>query len=95
MIDSLFNAKGTADGFYRKRRNGVMFFKPDGEPFAFLVANKYGERFFVTCSKVSGKTWFSYALTEADEKRIGLSGATYRAKIETAERVWNGLSENI
>jgi hypothetical protein len=93
LTDSLFAPGGTASGWYEKRKGGILFRRGNGEPWFFLVANKYAERFFVSCGKQSdGRTFYSYALASVDEKALGMP-ASYSALNEIAESVWKGFSE--
>jgi hypothetical protein len=94
LIDTLFhpiNGK-TADGFYKKRARGILFSRPSGEPWFFLVANKWGERFFVSCGQVNGRTVYMHSMSERDEQAVGIDGLRYSQKGELAGAIWNSLS---
>lgn len=94
MIDTLFepiNGK-TAAGFYQKRARGILFSRPNGKPWFFLVANKWGERFFVSCGQVDGRVFYMHALSQRDEETLGIDGLKYSQIRELAESVWNSVS---
>lgn len=92
LAESLFRAGGTANGTYKVRKNGVLFLKPDGEPFAFLVANR-GERFFVSCSRQEGgRIRYMFSTSSLDELRLGLAGLGYAACNAESARVWDSLA---
>lgn len=90
LVPSLFQGPATPSGFFKVRKNGVLFLDLDGNPFAFLVANKHGERFFVTCRKTdeTGELRFMYSLCLTDLKKLGLEHLSFLKKMETAERIW-------
>jgi hypothetical protein len=91
MIDTLFqpiNGK-TAAGFYKKRARGILFSRPSGEPWFFLVANKYGERFFVSCGQVNGRVFYMHSMSERDEQAVGINELKYSQQRELAESIWN------
>ena len=88
--DRLNGQKGTADGIYSVRKRGVMFRRPDGEPFAFLVANPGQSRFFVTATRQpDGRTRYSYGLTDESKRLLGLDGMTYSQQADEAARIWD------
>ena len=90
FIETLFspiNGK-TAAGFYAKKKNGILFHKPDGSPWFFLVANKHGERFFVSCGTANNRLFYMNALCSSDEKQLGIEGMKYSEEIALAERIW-------
>lgn len=94
MLETLFQPIDgrTAAGFYKKRSAGVLFSRPSGEPWFFLVANKWGERFFVSCGQVNGRTVFMHSMSERDEQAVGIDGLKYSEKGELAESIWNSLN---
>lgn len=73
---------------YKARKRGIMFFDEQGEPFAFLVANRHGERFFVSCFNTCEGVRYMYALTSAATEKMGLAELSYREEKETAYKVW-------
>lgn len=91
MINTLFqpiNGK-TAAGFYNKRARGILFSRPSGEPWFFLVANKWGERFFVSCGQVNGRVFYMHSMSERDEQAVGIDGLKYSQQRELAKSIWN------
>lgn len=92
LVSTLFNASGTANGLFRVRRNGVLFMRPTGEPFAFLVANPGQSKFFVSCRKEGSVIRYLFSMTESDKALLGLAGLSYLAAVETAEQTWDSLS---
>lgn len=95
MIDTLFQPIDgkTAAGFYKKRTSGILFSRPSGEPWFFLVANKWGERFFVSCGQVNGRTVFMHSMSERDEQAVGIEGLKYSQRGELAESIWNEINK--
>ncbi len=93
LVDSLFDPSGTSDGIYRKRKHSTLFMRPNGEPFACLVANPGQSRFFVSAFRQSdGRTRYSYGLTDADRDSLGLHGMGYGQQSDEAARVWSVLN---
>lgn len=89
-LDTLFQPIDgrTAAGTYKRTAGGVTFYTLSGEPFAHLVTNRHGERFFVTASRASdGRVWYMHALSTVDAERLGLAGLTYSEEIAAAERI--------
>lgn len=80
-------------GTFQKRRTGVLFETKDGKPFAFLVANRHGERFFVTCSRQEdGRIRYMFSLCSLDARVLGFEGESYTQERDVAQRVWGELS---
>lgn len=95
MIETLFqpiNGK-TAAGFYKKRAHGILFSRPSGEPWFFLVANKWGERFFVSCGQVDGRVFYMHSLSQRDEETLGIEKLKYSESHELAESIWNEINK--
>ena len=93
LVDSLFAVGGTANGFYKVRKTGVLFSDMKGEPFAFLVANRFNERFFVSCSRQpDGRIWYGHSTDEISERKLGIAHLSYRQNHEEAARVWASLT---
>lgn len=90
LVDTLFTPPRTASGTYKLRSNGILFFKPTGEPFAFLVANRHNERFFVTCSRQEdGKLRYMHGLSTSDEQYLGIADLSFSQDMALARRVWD------
>lgn len=77
VINSLFEDKQTASGTFKRFKRGVMFYDMQKNPLFYLVCNKYGERFFVSCGKHNGKTFYMHALTNTTEKLLGFDTMKY------------------
>lgn len=93
LVETLFDPSGTASGIYKKRKYGVLFSKPDGEPFAFLVANPNQSQFFVSAGRQSdGRTVYSFGLSNTDAVRLGLSAMKYSERCGAAECAWKAVS---
>ena len=88
FADTLFDKDGTACGMFKVRKRGVEFMKPNGEIFAFLVANRYGERFFVSAYKRDDKKYYMYSTTDEAEKLLNLKGLGYLDAILLARKTW-------
>ena len=94
LVESLFHSPRTASGVFKVRKNGILFLSGDGNPFAFLVANRFGERFFVSCRKNElgkGIRYF-FSITDADEKRLGMP-ESIQGKDAIASRLWNEIQK--
>jgi hypothetical protein len=90
LTESLFRSGGTANGSYKVRKNGVLFLKPCGAPFAFLVANPHREPFFVSCFRQDdGRVRYMFSTCGVDEVRLGIAGLGYSAERAEASRVWD------
>ena len=95
LVESLFQSPQTASGIFKVRKNGILFLGGDGTPFAFLVANRFGERFFVSCSKNENPKGirYLYSLMDSDKLKLGLNGIGYKNELEIASRVWDDASK--
>jgi len=94
LVESLFKSPQTASGVFKVRKNGILFLGGDGNPFAFLVANRFGERFFVSCRKNElGKgIRFFFSLTVSDEKRLGMP-ERLSERHSIASRLWHEIQK--
>ena len=89
LASSLFQSGGTASGFFKVRKHGVLFCRGNGNPWFFLVANKHGERFFVSCGRQSdGRTVYMHALTSRDCETLGIPEKMAESSA-LAESIWN------
>jgi hypothetical protein len=96
LTDSLFNAGGTAAGRYRIRKNGVLFMRPDGEPFAFLVKNPGSSPWFVTATKSEpdgGRIRYMYGLCDWHAEALGVASLKYGEQHDRAYEVWEQAQE--
>lgn len=90
---SLFNAGGTAYGYYKVKKNGILLMDMQKNPFAFVVNNKHNEQFFVSARKhEDGKIHYMYSTTAKDEAILGLDKLGYIAGIELAQHVIKQVS---
>lgn len=88
FADTLFHKNGTAYGYYKKHKGGVLLMNMQKEPFAFIVNNKHNEQFFVSCRKTeSGKIRYMFSTSSADDKFLGLDSLGYIAGIELAQDI--------
>ena len=90
FLNSLFEAGGTCNGFYKKLKKGIRIFNMQHELMAFIVNNGYNERFVVSARLTdTNKPRYLFSLTDSDECYLGLDKVGYREKIEECERVIN------
>lgn len=93
IVSTLFEGPTTASGTYKVKPKGIMFFDLKGEPQAFLVANQYGERFFVDCwrAEVKGKRrlTYLYSTTQSTQKFLGIEGLSYTQQHELGASLWS------
>lgn len=90
LIDTLFQPINgrTAAGTYKRLKGCVLFSRPNGTPFAALIINQHGERFFVTASRhEDGKLYYMHGLSDVDKAALGLADLGYRAMSEKAHEV--------
>lgn len=82
----------TAYGTYRARSNGILFSDLAGEPRLFLVANRHGERFFVSCHRdTDGRTRYMHSTSTADERDFSFP-ESYAETRELARAIWNQVN---
>ena len=84
---SLFNAGGTAYGYYKAKKTGVLLMDMQKMPFAFVVNNRHGEQFFVSARPEGNKIRYMFSTTAQDEATLGLDKLGYGAGIELAQAV--------
>lgn len=83
--DGAHSPPSNTDGYYTRNEGGILFFDAEREPFAQLVANAHGERFFVSASRrQDGRMWYMHALSTEDHARLGLP-ASWLAEHDIAE----------
>ena len=97
IIKTLFNGPVTASGIYKVKPKGIMFFDLKGEPQAFLVANQWGQRFFVDCwrAEVKGKRrlTYHYCTTQSTQKFLGIEGLSCTQQHELGASLWNQIQQ--
>lgn len=72
MVDTLFRKEGTAFGYYKINKGGVILMDHQKEPFAFIVNNdKCSGNWFVSCSRREGRLLYMNALTNQDDVKLG------------------------
>lgn len=74
FVNTLFDADGTANGFYKRVKNGVKLYDMQHNLTAFIVANPKQGYFVVSASIQNGREWFMQAATEHCEKWLGVHG---------------------
>ncbi len=84
---SLFNPNGTAYGFYKAKKNGILLMDMQKEPFAFVVNNRHNEQFFISCGKHDGRIFYLQSTTDRAEKILGLDSLGWIAKHKLAQHV--------
>ena len=62
FVDTLFDTKGTAEGFYKRLKNKIIF---------ALVKNNHGS-FLVNCAKENKGYFYQYGLGSIYEKMLGV-----------------------
>jgi hypothetical protein len=92
LVNSLFNPSGTASGFYQKKKNGVLFSRPNGTPWFFLCANSSIDPFYVSCSVDSkGRTRYMFAMSTLDERDLGMESLRHSNSRHHALITWEKL----
>lgn len=85
-----------ADGCYRVFPHGITFYANNDAPRVHLVANRYGERFFVSCGHdSSGAMIYMHGLSSVDEKFLGIDNWKYSEQIDLAESIWKQINNII
>lgn len=94
FINTLFMKRdSTALGYYRVMKNGIKLMDHQKQPIMFIVNNRHGEQFIVSCKKLdNGKTLYSYALSSSDEELIGFDKLGYREQIEATKQAIESIN---
>jgi len=74
---------------YERRAGGILFRDADRTPFAFLVANRHGERFFVSCHLTAHGLRYLFSTCADDERRLGIATLGYGERQRLAASWWN------
>lgn len=82
-------------GVYKRTSVGITFYDPAGEPFGFLVTNRHGERFFVTCSEKAGKIFYMFSTCTITERRLGIEGMGLRVQRDLADKIVDKLDSEM
>lgn len=72
FVDTLFDADGTANGFYKRVRNGVKLYDMRHNLEAFIVANPRQGYFVVSASKHGKRELYMHGLCSLTEKWLGV-----------------------
>ena len=94
LVNSLFTPINgqTASGTFKVVSNGIRFYKPNGEPFLFLVSNKHAARFFVSCSlQQDGLIRYQFSTSSIDEKTLRLPESSI-ARYNLASSIWLSIT---
>lgn len=94
--DSVDRPSPAENGFFHVCSNGILFSDPSGEPFAFLVANRHNERFFVTASrhKPSAPISYMFSICGYHAEQLNLPEGCL-AKHDVARETWNTLHQKL
>ena len=79
LIESLFTSGGTANGFYKVKKNGILISNIKNEPFAFICNNNPSHPFFVSCS--------------IEDKIFGLDKLSYIEEINLAKSIIESIKQ--
>lgn len=79
-------------GFYRPTTNGILFFDLAGAPFAFLVANRHRERFFVSCHQTAEGVRYMFCTSRDAEEKLGIDNLSLLEQRDLANEVADGLA---
>lgn len=89
---SLFDKDGTAYGYYKATKAGVLLMNAQRVPVAFLRKDN-GYNFIVTASAGdSGKVRYMFSTTEGTEKALGIVGYSRRAVREQCDLTMGQLA---
>ena len=76
FVDSLFDASGTCNGYYKRMKRGVQLFNMQGELTAYIVDRGDLERFIVSAGMHDGKARYMYGLSTVTEQWLGIEENT-------------------
>ena len=88
FAETLFQSGGTASGFYKIKKNGILFYDMQHNPIFFLCRNNPTEPFFVSCCSdtvlSTGKNVIRYmnSTINQHDKMLGLDKLGYLAQHE-------------
>lgn len=77
FVDTLFDADGTANGYYKRLKHGVQLFNMQHELTAYIVDRSPLERFIVSAGMHDGKARYMYGLSSAAEQWLGTAENTF------------------
>lgn len=88
LINSLFGSGSTASGTYKVKKTGtILFYDLQGTLFAARIANKYGEKFFVSARLYNNKPRFQFDVSDLDKQKLGIAGLTFGHEKAIAENL--------
>jgi hypothetical protein len=90
FVNTLFEKDGTAFGYYKKRKNSVLFYTMGMELFAACVVTPKFKG-FVNARELNGKEFFQHSYSEKVKDILGIPDSHLR-EIEYAEIVFNKFS---
>ena len=92
VTSTLFESGGTASGYFHKLpKRGIRFYNMQDEPILFLVNNKHGERFFVSCYMFGKDMYYMNAVSTTTEKMLGLDSISYSEGIDLANDIFESV----
>lgn len=74
FVESLFDASGTCNGYYKRIKGGVQLFNMQRELTAYIVDRSDLERFIVSAGMHDGKARYMYGLSTSAEQWLGFIG---------------------
>ena len=72
FVASLFQAGNTCNGYYKRTANGIRLYTMQKQLAAFIVINRYNERFVVTASMFNGRPRYMYSTCTHTEQWLGI-----------------------
>lgn len=91
FVGTLFETGGTAAGYFKAMKRGVLLMDMQRKPVAFVVVGKDAP-YIVTAGGIAGgkhegRTFYMQGLSMLTERALGLPPGDYRAEREEAARV--------
>jgi hypothetical protein len=77
FVESLFDASGTCNGYYKRLKDGVQLFNMQRELTAFIVDRTDRARFVVSAGMHDGKARYMHGLSSAAEQWLGVAENTF------------------
>lgn len=81
FTESLFDASGTCNGFYKRIKNGIQLFDMQRNLAAFIV-DRPSEKFVVTAHKVEGRARYMFSTCSLTEKWLGIESMSGQAQFD-------------
>lgn len=90
FTETLFERNGTATGFYKKHKGGLLLLDMNKKPFAAVINNRHGETFFVSVSvQPNGQMFYMYGTSTETDKVLGIDMLSYSEGIQAAKNAIN------